>query len=74
MIFERLYKVDKSRSMNREGTGIGLYLVKNILQAHGKRISVESVEQEYATFTFSLDKGKTSGKREEGSKDMEESI
>ncbi len=65
MIFERLYKVDQSRSINREGTGIGLYLVKNIIQAHGKHISVKSVEHEYAEFTFSLDKGRFSGKREE---------
>ncbi|MBO5364508.1 MAG: GHKL domain-containing protein [Clostridia bacterium] len=65
MIFERLYKVDQSRSINREGTGIGLYLVKNIIQAHGKHISVRSVENEYAEFTFSLDKGKAPGRREE---------
>ncbi len=65
MIFERLYKVDQSRSMNREGTGIGLYLVKNIIKAHGKQISVTSVENEYAEFTFSLEKGKAPGKREE---------
>lgn len=59
MIFERLYKVDKSRSMNREGSGIGLYLVKNIIRSHGKNITVNSVEGEYAEFVFSLDKGKS---------------
>lgn len=64
MIFERLYKVDKSRSINREGTGIGLYLVKNIIHAHGKSISVKSKEGEYAEFTFLLDKGKNPGKWE----------
>lgn len=58
MIFKRFYKVDKSRSQNREGTGIGLYLVKNILNAHGKDIALESIEGEYAEFTFRLDKGK----------------
>ena len=62
MIFERLYKVDKSRSINREGTGIGLYLVKNLIHAHGKSISVRSKEGEYAEFTFCLDKGKNPGK------------
>lgn len=71
LIFERLYKVDKSRSMNREGTGIGLYLVKNIIQAHGKKITVESKENEYAKFTFTLDKGKMPGKREEGFREEE---
>jgi signal transduction histidine kinase len=65
MIFERLYKVDQSRSMNKEGTGIGLYLVKSIIRAHGKNITVKSVENEYAEFTFHLDKGKASGKRSE---------
>ncbi len=65
MIFERLYKVDQSRSVNREGTGIGLYLVKNIIQAHGKQIAVRSKENQFAEFTFSLDKGKAPAKREE---------
>ncbi|MBR5152973.1 MAG: GHKL domain-containing protein [Clostridia bacterium] len=63
MIFERLYKVDKSRSANREGTGIGLYLVKNIIHAHGKKITLNSVEGEYAEFIFNLDRGKAPQKR-----------
>ncbi len=57
-IFERFYKADKSRSLNREGTGIGLYIVKDIINRHGKNISVKSVENEYAQFTFWLDRGK----------------
>ncbi len=58
MIFERFYKADKSRSQNREGTGIGLYIVKDILKRHGKNITAESQEGRYAEFTFTLDKGK----------------
>lgn len=58
IIFERLYKVDKSRAINKEGTGIGLFIVQSMLAAHGKDIKVESVEGEYAEFTFCLDKGK----------------
>lgn len=58
LIFERFYKADKSRSLNPRGTGIGLYIVKDILSRHGKQITVESVEGEYAEFTFSLDKAK----------------
>ncbi len=59
LIFERFYKVDKSRSVNREGTGIGLYIVREIINRHGKSISVKSTEGEYAEFVFSLDKGKS---------------
>ncbi len=58
MIFERFYKADKSRSQNREGTGIGLYIVKDILNRHGKKIEVSSKEGEFAEFSFSLNKGK----------------
>ncbi len=58
MIFERFYKADKSRSQNREGTGIGLYIVKDILNRHGKNILVDSVEGEFAEFSFTLDKGR----------------
>lgn len=58
LIFERFYKVDKSRSVNREGTGIGLYIVREILNRHEKSISVKSIVGEYAEFAFSLDKGK----------------
>ncbi len=58
LIFERFYKVDKSRSLNREGTGIGLYIVKEIINRHGKNIEVKSCENEYAEFIFTLDKAK----------------
>lgn len=70
MIFNRFYKTDKSRSENPEGTGIGLYLVKNILHAHERDITVSSVEGEYAEFVFRLNKGKAPqnrGKKNEDS-------
>ena len=57
-VFKRFYKADKSRSINKEGTGIGLYIAKDILIKHGKDIKVESKEGEYACFTFNLDNGK----------------
>ncbi len=57
-IFERFYKADKSRSINRQGTGIGLYIVKDILNRHGKDIEVKSIEGEYAEFTFTLSRGR----------------
>ena len=58
LIFERFYKADKSRSLNRTGTGIGLYIVKDILSRHGKDITVSSKEGEFAEFTFTLDLAK----------------
>lgn len=41
-IFERFYRVDKSRSKERGGTGLGLAIVKHIAQVHGAQVSVES--------------------------------
>ncbi len=58
LIFERFYKADKSRSLNRTGTGIGLYIVKDILSRHGKEIAVKSKEGEFAEFIFTLDLAK----------------
>ncbi|MDD6479359.1 MAG: HAMP domain-containing sensor histidine kinase [Oscillospiraceae bacterium] len=53
-IFERFYKVDKSRSANKNSAGLGLYLVKTILHAHGGKISVKSRENEFTTFKIVL--------------------
>lgn len=57
-LFERFYRVEKSRSRNEGGSGIGLAIVKKIVQAHGQTISVRSTPGVGSTFTFSLDKGK----------------
>lgn len=61
-VFKRFYKADKSRSINKEGTGIGLYIVNDIIAKHGKKITVESKEGEYAEFIFALDSGKALNK------------
>ena len=42
LIFDRFHKSDRSRSLDREGVGLGLYLVKTILDAHNEDISVTS--------------------------------
>jgi signal transduction histidine kinase len=56
MIFDRFYKTDKSRSEDKKGSGLGLYIVKAVLLAHNKEIFVKSAEGEYSEFYFSLDK------------------
>ena len=54
MIFDRFKQVDKSLSRNSEGTGIGLSLVKSIVELHGGSISVESELGKGSKFTFRL--------------------
>ena len=48
------YKVDKSRSSNKESTGLGLYIVKTIIKNHGGVITVSSVENQFTAFEFTL--------------------
>ncbi len=51
-VFERFYKIDKSRSYDVKGAGLGLYIVKSIISLHGGEIKAESVEGEYTDFSF----------------------
>jgi len=53
LLFDRFHKTDKSRSEDREGVGLGLYIVKTILNSHGENITVTS-ENGLTTFTFTL--------------------
>ncbi len=53
LIFDRFHKTDRSRSENRDGTGLGLYIVKTILDNHNEDIFVASSEG-HTTFTFTL--------------------
>ena len=53
LLFDRFHKSDKSRSGDKDGVGLGLYIVKTILEQHKEKISVTS-ENGVTTFCFSL--------------------
>lgn len=53
-IFSRFYKSDKSRGQDRNGFGVGLFIVKSIIDGHRQKITVDSKEGEYCSFTFTL--------------------
>ena len=53
LVFDRFHKTDKSRTQNRDGWGLGLYIVKTIVCSHGENISVSSREGK-TEFTFTL--------------------
>lgn len=53
LIFDRFHKTDKSRSIDRDGWGLGLYIVKTILNSHGEDIAVTSRDG-VTEFVFSL--------------------
>jgi len=53
LVFDRFHKMDKSRSQNRDGWGLGLYIVKTIVCSHGENISVTSRDGK-TEFTFTM--------------------
>ncbi len=53
-LFDRFYKTDKSRSLDKTGVGLGLYIVQTIVNQHRGDLLVKSAEGEYTEFTFSV--------------------
>ncbi|MFC1941811.1 sensor histidine kinase [Chloroflexota bacterium] len=53
-IFERFYRVDKSRTRSTGGSGLGLTITKRLVEAHGGKIEVKSELGKGSTFTFTL--------------------
>ncbi len=62
-IFERFYRVEKSRSKDKGGSGLGLSIVKHILEAHDTQIEVSSELGRGSMFWFSLKKASPQKKR-----------
>jgi len=54
MIFDRFYRADNALTRETQGVGLGLYIVRSIIEAHGGRIWAESEPGEGTTFTFEL--------------------
>ncbi|MDD6488347.1 MAG: HAMP domain-containing sensor histidine kinase [Clostridia bacterium] len=65
LIFDRFYKTDKSRSKDKKGLGLGLYLVRSIIRLHGGDITAESVVGEYCQFKFYIPKKQNGQKKQE---------
>jgi two-component system phosphate regulon sensor histidine kinase PhoR len=57
-LFERFYRVDQSRSREQGGSGLGLSIVKHIIEAHNETILLKSIYEEGSEFSFTLEKAK----------------
>ena len=57
LVFERFYKTDKSRGLDKNGVGLGLYICKTIIDAHDEEIGVRSAE-DGTEFYFTLKRTK----------------
>ncbi|MBQ4913033.1 sensor histidine kinase [Maribacter sp. MMG018] len=58
-LFERFYRVDPSGNRKEGGSGLGLSIVKHVIEAHGEKIYVESSKDVGSEFSFTLEKSKS---------------
>jgi len=61
-VFDRFYKSDRSRGLDKTGAGLGLFIVKTIIDAHEEKIWVVSEFEKYCEFNFTLQKTNDGGK------------
>lgn len=69
-IWDRFYKTDKSRSSDKKGVGLGLYIVKSIIRMGGEDIWAGSKEGEYTVFTFTLERAQGKQKDWKGTPEL----
>ena len=60
-LFERFYRVEKSRNRNEGGSGLGLAIAKHIVESHGQTIQVKSQVGIGTTFVITMEKSKNTG-------------
>ena len=53
-VFDSFYKADSSRGLDKTGTGLGMFIAKSKIEAHGEKIGVESEYEKYCRFYFTL--------------------
>ena len=56
VVFNRFYKTDRSRGLDKTGVGLGLFIVKTIIDAHEEKIWITSEYEKDCEFTFTLQK------------------
>ena len=56
LVFDRFYKSDRSRGLDKTGAGLGLYISRTIIEAHNEHITVESEYGKWCRFAFTLPK------------------
>ncbi|EEG31742.1 ATPase/histidine kinase/DNA gyrase B/HSP90 domain protein [[Clostridium] methylpentosum DSM 5476] len=70
-VFDRFYKTDKSRGLDKNGVGLGLYIVRTVINLHDGEIKVRSKEGEYTEFVITLNTGKPPSKNRKSSADKQ---